>query len=78
MSSQQVESLDDLTHGPYFIFLNYKDARGCMQTKRRKFSDVRDGPRLEQECLDEISQEGGEPSGIDIADSDGHFYRTRY
>ena len=58
MPSEQVSDLDDLTHGPYFIFLNYRDTNGHIQTKRGKFSDLRDGPKEEQELLAAQFQRG--------------------
>ena len=78
MPSEQVFTLDDLKKGPYFLFLYYRNTRSYKKTLRSKLTDLRDGPGEEQKLLAEIRQEGGEPTGIDITDSDGHFYRMHY
>jgi len=78
MSSQKVNSIDDLTVGPYFIYLNYRDAQDHIQTKKKEFSDLIQASAIEQDLLNSIEEEGGKPSDIDIADNDGHFWRAYY
>jgi len=78
MPSEKVKSLDDLRKGPYFLYLYYRDTNGHIKTLRCKLSDLRDGPAQEQEFIVRAEAEGGIPTGIDIADSNGHFYRMDY